>query len=220
MEVLLDSSVLWSSVSVMAGTMLLFANWLREAKVTNSVRAVVRKVTFARNVSYMLVNVLWVAAILWNMRGSWSVDFCRPAPSWLFVPYYFSRFWEFFDVITYGLVTGVAFHPHLHIHHLTTPILCFVLLQYPRENGMHFMLANVCMHVMLCCHFAGLVAAPWFGKLRLFWGHFQLLLGVAECAYAILSCQGSDPHLLLSQGVPLAFYLLYFLLFQMEIWMD
>eukprot|EP00466_Bigelowiella_natans_P008560 jgi/Bigna1/75561/fgenesh1_pg.35_\ len=174
-----------------------------------------------------------------NLWQTWQAsDFIDPLPrevtATAFLVYYYSKIWEFVDLVLVMLM-GVAIHPHFSVHHTTTLTLAWCFLQYRTLSGYLFMLANVIMHVFLYAYFGGL-RAPWvFAFLRL-WGHVQLVFGMVASGTAMYlkmasvhenatrerdSLESKSQRLLavaVAEGVPFILYSTYLVLYRMEIY--
>jgi hypothetical protein len=147
---------------------------------------------------------------------------------WIFFLYYLSKFHEYSDIILVLLACRppleYRLHPHFRYHHLTTPFFALTFLRHQCGHHAFFMIANLLMHVWVYrFHAKPSNQTPLLFWLCRIWGHVQLLVGIAMSGYSFASrifhLQPKEPcGTLLSDVVPLALYLVYFLLFQYQIY--
>mmetsp|Transcript_26318 Transcript_26318/g.36734 ORF Transcript_26318/g.36734 Transcript_26318/m.36734 type:complete len:158 (+) Transcript_26318:67-540(+) len=83
---------------------------------------------------------------VYSLQPLQASDFINPLPKYVtanaFLAYYYSKIWEFIDLVLVMLM-GVPIHPHFSVHHTSTLTFAWCFLQYRTLSGYLFMLANV-----------------------------------------------------------------------------
>ena len=124
---------------------------------------------------------------------SWDRLVChraRPTGSYAFLWYlfYLSKLWEFIDVYLV-IFNKTPVLPHFRWHHQTTPSVVLLSLRGDVAYEWPTVLSNTLLHTFMYPHFAGLWNA---GRLLLFLGAFQLLMGLGFSFHSLLvGCDGS-----------------------------
>jgi hypothetical protein len=120
---------------------------------------------------------------------------CKPLPptpaiNSVFTIYYYSKLYEFLDIIFVSLM-GFPLHPHFQFHHCTTLSFAWTFLFYRSAHGGTFLLANVFMHILLYLYLSQdrtannlLHNKVVFYMIRV-WGHAQLLIGMVMAWYSL-----------------------------------
>ena len=130
--------------------------------------------------------------------------------------YFYSKIWEAVDIVLVSL-QGFPINLHFRVHHNTTPLLAWALMEHPSVAGVVFMILNTCMHFFVYLYFGGCNGSFFFAMTRLF-GHLQLIWGmILSCCYALFSGRAFSKEILVGSCLPFMLYCTYFILFQMEI---
>jgi hypothetical protein len=146
--------------------------------------------------------------------------------NYFFQIYYFSKMWESTDIFMVAL-QGFSINLHFRVHHNTTPLLAWALLTQKSVGGIVFMALNTLMHFFVYLYFGGCSGSFMFYATRII-GHVQLLAGMLFAGgTAITSVKlagaydGIDQQqVLIGSILPLFLYIIYFGLFQLEIYDD
>ena len=158
-----------------------------------------KKLAQLNNCGYACASLLfvpWAGAVLLPelMHGeSWSTSLPeRGQVDLIFGVYFYSKAWEFLDII---LVSLMGIQPNLHfiVHHTTTPCLAWLVWTYRSASGAVFLLANVLMHIFLYAYFGGAKSNFVFQCTRIC-GHVQLVIGILGSTLALRQklAQGSS----------------------------
>jgi hypothetical protein len=201
--------------------------WIERRQFTIDITPTLSKIV---NLYYSVWSLLWLMACLYALPISeWIFNpqqLCSPVPNnslvdILFFGYYISKFHEYSDVILILLAPRkFPLHPHFRYHHLTTPFFAYYFLHYQCGHHAVFMVANLFMHAVVYFYFAGFRTRLLFWMCRV-WGHVQLFLGIGVALYSFLgrlANTGCSCGSIWSDLVPLGLYLMYFALYQYELY--
>jgi hypothetical protein len=173
-----------------------------------------------------LVGVLYASAMLWPTVTELSFPeslYCRPPVGLLpntdmdhlFLVYFLSKMWEAFDLVLVTL-RGLPISLHFRVHHYTTPLFAWVFLQTRSAHGASFMWLNLLMHTMVYSWFAGVQHRFLLRAIRV-WQYVQLLGGAGLALAAACTCPSSELPFAAGEVLPATLYLIYFVLFQLEL---
>eukprot|EP00457_Paulinella_chromatophora_P004673 gb/GEZN01004685.1/.p1 GENE.gb/GEZN01004685.1/~~gb/GEZN01004685.1/.p1 ORF type:complete len:604 (+),score=72.03 gb/GEZN01004685.1/:25-1836(+) len=158
------------------------------------------------NLIYGFVNAVWLCVLLSRIQLLFpafriaSLPFTHhlclaPDPSWLpyFALYFYSKLFEFQDLCWVQL-RGFPISPHFRFHHLTTPILAYLMWTRPTFPAVFFMAANVLMHTILYLYLSWLGLRPirWLWYVVQVWGQCQLYIGIIFSVLYLRTC-GAEP---------------------------
>ncbi len=192
--------------------------------------AIAPKLSKVVNWYYSVWSFAWLALCLYAWPISeWILDpqqLCSPVSTSSLVDliifgYYVSKFHEYLDIIFVLLAPRkYPLHPHFRYHHLTTPFFAYHFLHYQCGHHVVFMVANLLMHALVYAYIGGFRNRHTFWLCRV-WGHVQLLLGIGTALYSLWSRwnnSGCTCGSVWSEVVPLGLYLMYFILYQYELY--
>lgn len=131
--------------------------------------------------------------------------------------YYLSKIWEYIDIILVSL-NGLPIHIHFRVHHNTTIILAWFIYQYKSASGLTFLILNTWLHFFVYLYHSQLFMNDLIWFMCRFFGYFQLIIGMICTINVIFINEKKNDFF--SEVIQLILYVLYFILFQYEIFGD
>jgi hypothetical protein len=128
--------------------------------------------------------------------------------------YYLSKIWEYVDIILVSLM-GHPIHIHFRFHHNTTIILAYFIYIYKSSSGLTFLILNTWLHFFVYLYHSQLFTNDFLWYMCRIFGYIQLIVGIICTTNVVFISERKNE--ILSEVIQLILYVMYFILFQIEI---